>query len=841
MRKFTVGGMSCAACSARVEKAVGSLQGVESCSVNLLTGTMAVEGELSDGEIIAAVEKAGYTAASGGEKNAKSAEVSEKSGNSEVRALIKRLCVSAALLLILMYFSMGHMLSLPLPKVLSETPTVVALVQFLLSASVLVINQKFFISGTRAAFLRAPNMDTLVALGSAAAFGYSIYILFVMLLHPVSAHSHLHELYFESAAMILVLITVGKLLESIAKGRTTNAIKSLMKLSPRTATVLRDGEEKVIPTEELIIGDIFLVRPGDSIPVDGEILEGEGAVDESMLTGESIPADKYAGARVFAGTSNRSGFLKCRATSVGEETAIANIIKMVSNAAATKAPIARLADKVSGVFVPFVLAVAALVTVIWAALGYGTGFAIERGISVLVISCPCALGLATPVAIMVGSGVGARRGILFKNATAIESAGKVKNIVLDKTGTITEGHPRVTKTAAFGIKAEELLALAAALEEGSEHPLARAICEYAEEKKIEARESKSFKSFAGGGVSALVDGTEVLGGSLKFIGERVKIHDEGLQIYKQLASEGNTPTLFAKDGELIGIIAIRDAIKSDSRAAIREMCRMGINVTMLTGDNELSARAIASEVGVDNVISGVLPEGKERVVQKLQEKGTVMMVGDGVNDAPALTRADVGVAIGRGTDVAIDSADVVLTGSGLSDAVRAVKLGRRVLLNIKENLFWAFCYNIIGIPLAAGVFIASFGWELNPMFGAAAMSLSSFFVVMNALRLNLVNLDFDGVEKLTVSSLAAVTLESDAGEEKETQNEERNEERVFVVRGMMCSHCEGRVEEVVKSIEGVREAEARHGENKLTVLCTPDTDGKKIMAAVEAAGYEISP
>ncbi len=832
MRKFTVGGMSCAACSARVEKAVGALQGVDSCAVNLLTGSMMLESKLPDAEIIAAVEKAGYTAAAvGGEEIAKASRNSQKSVNTDVRALIKRLAVSGAILLALMYFSMGHMLSLPLPDALSDRPSVLALIELLLSATVLVINQKFFVSGTRAALLRAPNMDTLVALGSATAFGYSVYVLFLMLIRPEEAHVLLHGLYFESAAMILVLITVGKLLESIAKGRTTNAIKSLMSLSPRTATVLREGVEKVIPTDDVLVGDIFLVRPGDSIPVDGEVLEGEGAVDESMLTGESIPSDKSAGSRVFAGTSNKSGFLKCRATSVGEGTAIANIIKMVSDASATKAPIAKLADKVSGVFVPFVLAVAALVTVIWALLGYGAGFALERGISVLVISCPCALGLATPVAIMVGSGVGAKRGILFKNATALESAGKVKNIVLDKTGTITEGHPRVTKTAVFGVKNEELLSLAAAVENGSEHPLAKAVSDYADSLGISPPEAKNFGSFAGGGVRAEVGGSVIFGGSLKFIGERAVIPREAANIYQEYATSGNTPVLFAKDGVLIGIIAVRDTVKSDSRAAVAEMHRMGINVTMLTGDNELSAKAVADEVGIDFVVAGVLPEGKEEAVRELSEKGTVMMVGDGVNDAPALTRADVGVAIGRGTDVAIDSADVVLTGSSLSDAVRAVKLGRRVLKNIKENLFWAFCYNIIGIPLAAGAFISLFGWEMNPMFGAAAMSVSSFLVVMNALRLNLIRLDFKDADCCFAPD--SVTSESGASEPE-------NIEKIFNVFGMMCPHCEGRVVNVVLGIDGVESAVADHNENKLTVLCEPSVSDGKIMSAVESEGYKIS-
>ncbi len=820
MRKFQVGGMSCAACSARVEKAVSALGGIESCSVNLLTASMNVEGDVSDEDIIKTVEKAGYTAAIAG--GVKKANTAEKSENGEAASILKRLIASAVILLILMYFSMGHMLGIPMPKALSGEPLALGFIQLLLSAAVLVINQKFFISGTRAAFLRAPNMDTLVALGSAASFGWSVYVLFKMIFKPEAASGYLHEMYFESAAMILVLITVGKMLESLAKGRTTNAIKSLMKLSPRTATVIRDGKEVEVPTEEVRIGDIFIVRPGANIPVDGEVTEGESAVDESMLTGESIPSEKSAGARVFAGTSNKSGYIKCRATSVGEETAIANIIKMVSDAAATKAPIAKIADKVSGIFVPFVLVVAIISGAVWLAVGQTLGFALERAISVLVISCPCALGLATPVAIMVGSGVGAKNGILFKNATAQEVSGRVKNIVLDKTGTITEGHPRVENLKLFGVLEAEFLTLAAALESGSEHPLAEAVVEYARQRGIPVCSAESFRAYAGGGVSGTVNGKALIGGSLKFVSEEVEISDEAREAYEAFAKEGKTPVLFASDGELIGIAAIRDAIKQGSPLAIAKMQKMGIRVTMLTGDNEISARAIASEVGVDDVIAGVLPEGKEQVIRELSKKGAVMMVGDGVNDAPALTRADVGVAIGSGTDVAIDSADVVITGNSLLGAVNAVRLGRAVLRNIKENLFWAFCYNIIGIPLAAGAFIAAFGWTLNPMFGAAAMSISSFLVVMNALRLNLIKLDF-------------APAEPSGTNEKETLKE-----TVFAVKGMMCPHCEGRVKNALMAQRGVKSASASHENGEVRIRCESFVNDADLRSAIENEGYKIA-
>ncbi len=730
--------MSCAACSARVEKTVKGLDGVESCSVNLLTASMCVEGDVSDDVIVAAVKKAGYSA------RPKGAEKRKDDGDAlrdmETPRLIKRLAASVGFLLVLMYFSMGHMLGFPLPDALEANPAAQGLIQLLLSTALLVINQKFFVSGTRALLLRAPNMDTLVALGSAASYIYSVWGLFSMILHPQRAGEYLHELYFESAAMILVLITVGKTLEALAKGKTTNAINALMKLSPPTATVIRNGKEAVIPTDEVRVGDIFIIRPGDSIPVDGEVIEGESAVDESALTGESIPAEKAVGSRVFASTSNRSGFLKCSASSVGEGTAIAGIIKMVSEASATKAPIAKIADKVSGVFVPFVMLAAAVCAAVWLAVGESVGFALARAISVLVVSCPCALGLATPVAIMVGSGVGAKNGMLFKNATALEVSGKVRNIVLDKTGTITEGRPRVTEMTAFSLSEQELLRYAAAVEEGSEHPLSVAVKEHALLCGVDVPRSQSFTAYAGGGVCAEVDGETVIGGSLKFVGERVNVDAEARAVYEGYAKEGKTPLLFSKGDRLIGIIAVRDAVKPDSPKAIEDMKRLGIKVTMLTGDNEMSASAIAAECGVDAVIAGVMPDGKERVVRELSREGAVMMVGDGINDAPALVRADVGVAIGRGTDIAIDSADVVLTGSHLSDVVGAVRLGRAVMRNIKQNLFWAFCYNIVGIPLAAGAFISLFGWKMTPMFGAAAMSLSSFIVVMNALRLNLLRI-----------------------------------------------------------------------------------------------------
>lgn len=732
-KEFKVGGMSCAACSARVEKTVSALDGVSSCSVNLLTASMTVDGTASEDTIINAVKAAGYSAKL---KGAKASVEEDGTRDLQTRKLLLRLIASVVLLVCLMYFSMGHMIGLPLPEFLEKSALGQGIIQAILSSAVLVINCRFFINGTRALIKLSPNMDTLVALGSAVSFCYSVVGLFLIAFNPEEAFEYLHNLYFESAAMILALITVGKMLESLAKGRATNAIKSLMSLSPKTATVIRDGKEVTIPAEEVKIGNILTVRPGESFAVDAQIIEGESAVDESMLTGESLPVDKSAGDKVYAATVNRSGFLKCRATSVGEGTAIAAIIKMVSDAAATKAPIAKIADKVSGVFVPIVLAIAAVTTAIWLIFNGEVGFALARGISVLVISCPCALGLATPVAIMVGSGVGAKNGILFKNATALEASARVKRVVLDKTGTVTEGRPRVTKIVTFGTSEQDFLSLALALEEGSEHPLARAVVAYAKEQGIAPLSLSGFKSHAGRGVSALVDGGEVFAGNFDFVSSRAEVGEEARKSYLDLAADGNTPILFLKSGAVVGIIALKDRVKDDSASAVLQMQKMGLEVTLLTGDNELSARAVAASIGVTEVKAGVLPDGKEAVIKALSEDCEVMMVGDGINDAPALTRASVGVAIGQGTDVAIDSADIVLKNSTLSDAVTAVSLGRAVLKNIKQNLFWAFIYNIVGIPLAAGAFIPLFEWELNPMFGAAAMSLSSFLVVMNALRLN---------------------------------------------------------------------------------------------------------
>lgn len=825
MKKFKVGGMSCAACSARVEKAVGTLEGVASCSVNLLTASMTVEGDASEKTVIDAVKAAGYSATLMSAKTASTPD--EAFRDTETPRLIRRLVFSAVFLLALMYFSMGHMLGLPLPRALAENAAAQGLIQLLLSGAVLVINQKFFINGARALINRAPNMDTLVALGSAVSFGYSVYGLFEMVFNPHRAHEYLHGLYFESAAMILALITVGKMLESFAKGCTTSAIKSLMDLSPKTATVIRDGREAVIAVEDVKVGDVFLVRPGESIAVDGVVIEGVSAVDEAALTGESIPSEKAVGSKVFAATANRSGFLKCRAETVGEGTAIAGIIKMVSDASATKAPIAKNADKVSGLFVPFVLAIAAITAAVWLALGEGIGFALSRGISVLVISCPCALGLATPVAIMVGSGVGAKRGILFKNATALEVSGRVKNVVLDKTGTVTEGRPRVTKIVPSGLSLAELLSLAAAIENKSEHPLARAVTDCAGERGVDAPEVFDFEAVAGGGVRAKLDGCQLVGGSLKFISSHMEIPEEMMRSYTELASEGHTPLIFAKDTNVIGIIAVRDGIKPDSREAIAEMRRMGLRVTMLTGDNELSAVAVARELGVDDVIAGVLPDGKEAIIRELSADGAVMMVGDGINDAPALTRADVGVAIGAGTDVAIDSADVVLKNSRLSDVVGAVKLGRCVLRNIKENLFWAFCYNVIGIPLAAGAFISLLGWELNPMFGAAAMSISSFLVVMNALRLNFVRLPVMGRANEAQDLIP------------EAREEPMPSERSFYVEGMMCHHCESRVQGALAALSGVSSVTADHKSGKVTVIASDDVSDSEIEAAIVASGYKI--
>ena len=749
MKQYTVTGMSCAACSARVEKAVGQVPGVKSCAVSLLTNSMGVEGTAEPEAIIAAVKAAGYGASlkTGESRTAVKTADEDALEDRETPVLKRRLLTSLGFLLVLMYVSMGHsMWGWPLPARLAENHVALGMIQLLLSAVVMVINQKFFINGFRSLWHRSPNMDTLVAMGSAASFGYSVYALFAMteaqmLGDHAAVMEYMHEFYFESAAMIVTLITVGKMLEARSKGKTTDALKGLMKLSPKTAVLVKVGQEEEVPIEQVQKDDVFVVRPGQSIPVDGVVLEGSSAVNEAALTGESIPVDKAAGDRISAATVNQSGYLKCRATRVGEDTTLAQIIKMVSDAAATKAPIAKVADTVSGVFVPAVLTIAAVTVVVWLILGQSFGFALARGISVLVISCPCALGLATPVAIMVGSGLGAKNGLLFKTAASLEETGRVQTVVLDKTGTITQGQPRVTDmVCADGVTEERLLSLAYALEKKSEHPLARAIVLRGQGEAKELPEVTDFQALPGNGLTARLEGMSLAGGSLKFIATVAEVSDEIAKDADRLAGEGKTPMLFAADGKVLGIIAVADVIKEEASQAVKELQNMGLRVVMLTGDNEKTARAIGKQAGVDQVIAGVLPDGKEAVIRKLKNKGKVAMVGDGINDAPALTRADIGIAIGAGTDVAIDAADVVLMKSDLLDVPAAIRLSRATLKNIHENLFWAFIYNVIGIPLAAGVWINLFGWELSPMFGAAAMSLSSFCVVSNALRLNLKNI-----------------------------------------------------------------------------------------------------
>ncbi|MEE0159652.1 MAG: heavy metal translocating P-type ATPase [Christensenellales bacterium] len=756
MEHYTVTGMSCAACSARVEKAVSAVPGVTSCSVSLLTNSMGVEGSATPDAVISAVQAAGYGASLKGTAQSvpSIAEQEDALADHETPVLKRRLIASLGFLIVLMYFSMGHMMwGWPLPSFFDGNHVAMGLIQMLLTIAVMVINQKFFINGFKSLFHGAPNMDTLVALGATASFGYSTYALFAMTGAQVrgdaaAVMSYMHEFYFESAAMILALITVGKMLEARSKGKTTDALKSLMKLAPQTATLLRNGQEVTVPIAQVKRGDVFVVRPGENIPVDGVILEGESAVNESALTGESIPVDKAVGDSVSAATTNQSGFLRCEATRVGEDTTLSQIIKMVSDAAATKAPIAKVADRVSGVFVPTVITIAVITTAVWLLCGKPIGFALARGISVLVISCPCALGLATPVAIMVGNGLGAKNGILFKTAVSLEETGKTEIVALDKTGTITKGEPRVTDVLpADGLTESALLALAAALEQRSEHPLARAVMLRAEEDKLSVSEVSDFRALPGNGLTATLNDEELLGGSLSFISTKADVPQALRDKAEALAEEGKTPLLFARGGKLAGVIAVADVIKEDSPAAIAALRNMGIHVVMLTGDNEKTARAIGRQAGVDEVIAGVLPEGKESVIRRLQKQGKVAMVGDGINDAPALTRADIGIAIGAGTDVAIDAADVVLMKSQLSDVPAAIRLSRATLRNIHENLFWAFFYNVIGIPLAAGVWIPIFGWTLNPMFGAAAMSLSSFCVVSNALRLNLFKLHDAGKDK----------------------------------------------------------------------------------------------
>ena len=833
MKQFNVTGMSCAACSARVEKAVSKVPGVTGCSVSLLTNSMGVEGSASDREIIAAVEAAGYGASvKGAERAAAQAPGEDALADRATPALKRRLWWSLGFLLVLMYFSMGHMMwGWPLPPYFDGNHVAMGLVQLLLTAIIMVINQKFFVNGFKGLIHRAPNMDTLVALGAGAAFVYSTYALFAMTTAQVAGDadavmSWMHEFYFESAGMILTLITVGKMLEARSKGKTTDALKSLMKLAPRTATVVRDGKEQVVPIEQVAKGDVFVVRPGENIPVDGVVLEGETAVNEAALTGESIPVDKESGDRVSAATINQSGFIRCEATRVGEDTTLSQIIKMVSDAAATKAPIAKVADKVSGVFVPAVISIAIVTFIVWMLVGQTVGYALARAISVLVISCPCALGLATPVAIMVGNGVGAKHGVLFKTAVSLEEAGKTQIVALDKTGTITSGEPKVTDVLpAQGVTEDELLRAAAALEQKSEHPLAKAVLEYAREQRTDVPEVENFRALPGSGLAATLDGAELSGGNLKFISTQAEITDEMRSASESLAEQGKTPLFFCRGGVLIGIIAVADVIKADSPQAVKELQNMGIRVVMLTGDNERTARAIGRQAGVDEVIAGVLPEGKESVIRKLKQQGKVAMVGDGINDAPALTSADIGVAIGAGTDVAIDAADVVLMKSRLSDVPAAIRLSRATLTNIHENLFWAFIYNTLGIPLAAGAFIHLFGWQLNPMFGAAAMSLSSFCVVTNALRLNLFDMHSSKHDRKIKT--------------RQHQKEEKKMEKTMKIEGMMCGHCEARVKKTLEGIEGVTEAKVSHTAGTAIVTLSAPVADEVLKKAVEDQDYKV--
>lgn len=825
MTQFNITGMSCAACVARVEKAVNGVDGVNSCSVSLLTNSMGVEGNADTNAIIKAVTDAGYGATLKDNKNAPSKNDNDDAfKDTETPKLKKRLFASLGFLIVLMYISMGHVMwGWWLPDVLASNPLAIGLCELLLTIIVMVINQKFFVNGFKGLLHKSPNMDTLVALGSGASFVYSTYVLFKMTADASNAHHYLHDFYFESAAMILTLITVGKMLESRSKGKTTDALKSLMKLAPKTATILVDGVETEVPIEQVKKGDIFIVRPGEQISVDGVILDGHTAVDESALTGESIPVDKSIGDRVSGGTINQSGFIKCEALRIGEDTTLSQIIKMVSDAAATKAPIAKIADKVSGVFVPVVITIAAITIIGWLLAGQSIGYALARGISVLVISCPCALGLATPVAIMVGNGVGAKNGILFKTAVSLEETGRVNTVVLDKTGTITEGKPRVTDIIPIDISENELLSFAYSLEIKSEHPLAKAIIEKGNELNISATEIENFKALAGNGITAELNGKLLFGGSLKFISEKIDINNETIKIAENLADNGKTPLLFSIENKLLGIIAVADTIKDDSPKAIKELQNMGIKIVMLTGDNEKTANAIGALAGVDEIIAGVLPDGKEKVIRTLKDKGKVMMVGDGINDAPALTRADIGVAIGAGADVAIDSADVVLMNSKLSDVASAIRLSRATLKNIHENLFWAFFYNAIGIPLAAGLFINIFGWELNPMFGAAAMSLSSFCVVSNALRLNFIDIHNNKKDKKIKSKI----------KEKKTM------EITMKIEGMMCPHCEANVKKTLEEFAEVREAIVSHKDGTAIVTLDADLGVATLKKAIEDKGYKV--
>ena len=835
MKQYNVTGMSCAACSARVEKAVNAVPGVTSCAVSLLTNSMGVEGSASPEEIISAVKNAGYGASVKGESSAKTADESSLE-DTETPKLKKRLIASLFFLAVLMYMSMGHMMwGWPLPGFFEGNHVAMGLAQLLLAAIVMVINQKFFISGFKSLLHRSPNMDTLVAMGSAASFVWSVINLFAMTRAQADGDSeavmgYMHDFWFESAAMILTLITVGKMLEARSKGKTTDALKGLMKLAPKTAVVERDGGEVTIPAEQVKIGDIFVVRPGENIPVDGVVIEGVSAVNEASLTGESIPADKSVGDSVSSGTINQSGFIRCQATHVGEDTTLSRIIKMVSEASATKAPIAKIADKVSGIFVPVVIGIAVLTTAIWLLVGQDLSFALARGISVLVISCPCALGLATPVAIMVGSGIGARSGILFKTAVSLEETGKVQIVALDKTGTITSGEPVVTDIVpAEGCSEEELLSLAFSLEKMSEHPLAGAVVKLAEERSVKAEPVEDLTSLPGNGLRASLSGEELIGGSMKFVGGLLPVGHEISAKAEELASQGKTPMLFAHGERLLGMIAVADVIKEDSPKAVAELKKMGIKVVMLTGDNQRTAKAIGQQAGVDEVIAGVLPDGKESVIRRLMEKGKVAMVGDGINDAPALTRADTGIAIGAGTDVAIDAADIVLMKSRLTDVSAAIRLSRAVIRNIKQNLFWAFIYNIIGIPLAAGAYAHLFGWTLDPMYGAAAMSLSSFFVVTNALRHNLINIHDPKHDK---------PLKEPVGQLDMTSGEPSGERKTIRIKGMMCPHCEARVKSALEELPFVEEAVPSHEAGNAVVTLSGELSEKEVKAAIEKAGYK---
>lgn len=829
MKKFNVTGMSCAACSSRVEKAVSKVEGVQSCSVSLLTNSMGVEGSASEESIIAAVEKAGYGASVAGAEKKQSAETDQLK-DKDTPVLMHRLIASVGFLVVLMYISMGHMMwGWPLPAFFADNHIAMGLAQLLLCVIIMVINQKFFISGFKGLIHRSPNMDTLVALGSGASFVYSVYALFAMTNAQVKGNaelvmSYMHEFYFESAAMILTLITVGKMLEAHSKGKTTNALKALLNLAPKKATLLIDGKETEVTVDKVKKGDVFVVRPGESIPVDAEITDGSTAVDESALTGESIPVDKVVGDTVSAGTINKSGFIKCSATAVGEDTALSQIIKMVSDAAATKAPVAKIADKVSGVFVPAVIVIALITIAVWLLCGQTVGYALARGISVLVISCPCALGLATPVAIMVGNGMGARKGILFKTAASLEEAGKTQIAVLDKTGTITKGEPKVTDIIPFGISENELLQYAYSIETKSEHPLAKAVIAKAQEIGLVPYEITGFKAESGNGLSGEYNGEKIIGGSKKYISSLINISNDISSRADSLSEEGKTPLFFMKGDKLLGIIAVADVIKEESPQAIKQLQNMGIKVVMLTGDNERTAKAVGKLAGVDEVIAGVMPDGKEKVVAELKKQGKVLMVGDGINDAPALTRADIGMAIGSGTDIAIDAADVVFMKSKLTDVPAAVRLSRKTLRNIHENLFWAFIYNVIGIPLAAGVWIPLLGWQLNPMFGAAAMSLSSFCVVTNALRLNFFDI---------------TNPKKDRKIKYKSKKDDNAMTKTMKIDGMMCSHCEGRVKQSLEGLAQVSQAEVSHEKGTAVVTLTAEVSNDVLKKTVEDQGYNV--